>query len=282
MGEYVNSITMIASQVNEDGKEEFYPTSPHEIWVLAFNEETGKYEIPGLASDAEELVKSLTNSEIRTPPDDGKKEQEQEQTEIEDGGSTEYTTPKIEAKAVGISAPTFDYKSDNDITKSVKEELGITSDVDFCSVEDADILGSGDVSVTIQGKQAGAHLDKVKITNPGIYFFRVVLENFYSGMYLYWYPMPQASNVASVAADDEEGKVAFLDKDGNKLEDNRLSEDGQEVVVAAYLEAGKSYSPIIATDAESSTPGSSGSGCEVGGLGIVSLLILAFALRSKQ
>ena len=299
----MTSITLIASQTNKNGKEEFYPTSPHEIWVAEYNSSTGKYEIPGLASDAEELIKTLTSESIPTSDTDntddaddatedpkGNNTGTENDTENNSGNSTGNSTRKIEAKAISISVPKFDYKSDNAITQLVKKLLNVTStDVNLYSIESADVLESGDVSVTIPGKQAGAHLDKIKITYPGIYFFRVALANFYSGMYLYWYPMPQVSNGASVsvvaATNAGEGKAAFLDNDGKELEDsNKLSQDGQEIVVAAYLEA-QTYSPIIATDAEGNLTGSSGSGCDLGfslaGLAVMFLLVIQNAKKSK-
>ena len=68
-------------------------------------------------------------------------------------------------------------------------------------------------------------------------------------------------DVASFEAAANGESYMFLDDNG---QETQIVPDNQHVNIAAYLEAGETYSPVITTEGTTTGPGSSGGGCNAG------------------
>ena len=103
-------------------------------------------------------------------------------------------------------------------------------------------------------------------------------------------------------ADDsnEDGDAVLMDKDGNVI--THTTEDNQEVNVAAYMEAGVEYAPVVTTDVIAANPdepggtdapsdeangmeseewSSSGGGCNAG-FGALAFAALAMIISKRR
>ena len=130
----------------------------------------------------------------------------------------------------------------------------------------------------------------IAVSESGIYVFGLSLDNLNAGAPIYLMLMGESSSASSgmvsSAADDSasEDAYTFLDDEGNEV---NTVPNNKHVNVAAYMEAGKTYAPIITTEATSastttSRKGGSG-GCD-SGFSVYALVLagLSLALRRRK
>lgn len=130
----------------------------------------------------------------------------------------------------------------------------------------------------------------MSITKTGVYVWRSSKLNIPAGTAIFFHSLPQSTgtlpwiegveDAAAQAefkiADDTEKTYTFLDDEGKETS---VVPDNQYVSVAAYLEEGKTYAPVIATAKENTTSnrGSSSSGCNSGLSGLALIIFAGLA-----
>ncbi len=132
-------------------------------------------------------------------------------------------------------------------------------------------------------------LPEIKISVSAIYIFGIDVSNLTPGALIFWYPMLQdnASGVSIAGANlkisDSDSDAVFYDDEGNEI---TTVPDNQHVNVAAYLEAGNTYAPIIATADENSNLaselGGSSGGCDAGLSSMGVLLLVTFFITKRK
>ena len=128
-------------------------------------------------------------------------------------------------------------------------------------------------SITRSGRRIGLVLPVLVITSTGVKVFGLDMSALTVGNLLFLMLNPRAAAVSFFAADDdtdaapttaapEEKDYSFLDADGNEL--TTVPPAGTTVNVAAYMEAGNTYEPIV-TVADAETPGTDTPGTDTPG-----------------
>ncbi|MBR0257696.1 MAG: hypothetical protein IJQ58_08165, partial [Synergistaceae bacterium] len=133
------------------------------------------------------------------------------------------------------------------------------------------------------------YISDIEVSEDKVYVFGVSLDKFAVGSPIYWHS--NATDIATgefVSAADSEEAVIFMRDDGEETDEVPYN---KHVNVAAYLEAGKTYSPTITTTQDSDNTdtgnnriGSSGGGCEAFGLSAAMLagLLIVFMARKQR
>ena len=164
-----------------------------------------------------------------------------------------------------------------------------------------DDLSDEDLAAIPEGQTPAVIIPIIVVDAAKIYVFGVAIPNLQPGAPIFWNPMAQSLTAAGIfsAADyDNTSAYTFLDDDGHET---AVVPANQHINVAAYLEPGKTYAPIITTAASSSGNngngdnnnsegsdetahvGSSGGGCYSGMSLIASVIACGmFLLKRKQ
>ena len=173
---------------------------------------------------------------------------------------------------------------DSDIKVAELPEDAVGSERSIDDVSDEDLA-------SIPANQTPAYvLPIIAVSESGIYVFGLSLDNLNAGAPIYLMLMGESSSASSGmvsgAADDSDSENAytFLDDEGNEV---NTVPNNKHVNAAAYMEAGKTYAPIITTEATSastttSRKGGSG-GCD-SGFSVYALVLagLSLALRRRK
>lgn len=129
------------------------------------------------------------------------------------------------------------------------------------------------------------YLPEIKVSEDAIYVFNVNVATFTTGYTMVWEVTVSASETDElIQASAEEKNAIFLNDDGDII---TTVPANKSVNVAAYFEAGKTYSPVIratatAPDTGKTGVGSSSGGCSAGLGALVSVLAAAFFISKKR
>ena len=115
-------------------------------------------------------------------------------------------------------------------------------------------LTSDDLAAIPETETVAGILPVMVVTRPAIYVFGATLNNLEAGATIFLHMMSDSSSanaaVFSSAADTEDA-YTFLDDNGNEV--TKLPAN-KHVNIAAYMEPGKTYAPVITTGSSSPTP----------------------------
>ena len=125
----------------------------------------------------------------------------------------------------------------------------------------------------------------IVVTKPAVYVFGVTLEELPEGLPIFLHMLSEnASGAMSASATDNAGNAyTFLDDNGNEV---TTLPANKHINIAAYLESGKTYAPVITTTTGGSssggedivgTLGSSNGGCD-SGFSVYALVLAALSL----
>ena len=192
---------------------------------------------------------------------------------------------------------------DTEIAALPEEAAGSERTVDDLSDEDLAAIPEGQTPAVI--------LPIITVTEGKIYVFGVSIPNLEAGAPIFWNPMAQdgaaAAGLFASVSDEDVNAYTFLTDDG---EETAVVPANKHINVAAYLEPGKTYAPVITTEAatvpdnpdnpdnsggnngsddngnanenENVNVGSSGGGCSAG-MNFAALALLAgMFLKRKQ
>ncbi len=133
------------------------------------------------------------------------------------------------------------------------------------SARSIDDVSEEELAQIPEGETPAAILPIMRVERPAVYVFNVVLSNLNVGAPIRMYMMAQPDTVAAefTAADDTdtEDVYTFLNDDGEEI---TTVPANKSVNVAAYMEPGYTYAPLITTTA-SSNSGDDNSGDNSGG-----------------
>ncbi|MBQ7592789.1 MAG: hypothetical protein IJU48_00370 [Synergistaceae bacterium] len=200
--------------------------------------------------------------------------------------------PVIEPIYRRPQTPTIDVSDTNIITTIINTLRRIvsfiTGDTEILDLSSNSSIGtsreltSSETSQIPEGETTAAVLPPVSVDKPAIYVFSVTLDNLTVGdrifLRLLVATVANSQNFQLVTtAENDEDAYMFLDDEGNEITE---VPEGKTVNVAAYMEPGNVYLPVITTDESNETTsslGGSGGGCNTGlsviGLALVGLLI---------
>lgn len=129
------------------------------------------------------------------------------------------------------------------------------------------------------------YLPEIRVSEDAIYVFNVNVATFTTGYTMVWEVTVASSETDElIQASAEEKNAIFLNDDGDII---TTVPANKSVNVAAYFEAGKTYSPVIratatAPDTGKTGVGSSSGGCSAGLGALVSVLAAAFFISKKR
>ena len=129
------------------------------------------------------------------------------------------------------------------------------------------------------------YLPEIRVSEDAIYVFNVNVANFTTGYTMIWEVTVASSETDElIQASAEEKNAIFLNDDGDII---TTVPANKSVNVAAYFEAGKTYSPVIratatAPETGKTGVGSSSGGCSAGLGALVSVLAAAFFISKKR
>ena len=105
-------------------------------------------------------------------------------------------------------------------------------------------------------------LPEMSVDKSAVYVWGVDLDTLEAGAYIFLHMFNENGvDEAGFEASDSGSSYMFLDDSGTEI---KTVPDNQHVNIAAYMEEGKTYSPVITTTASGTDPGSSGGGCSSG------------------
>ena len=104
-------------------------------------------------------------------------------------------------------------------------------------------------------------LPEMSVDKSAIYVCGVDLSDLEAGAAIFLHMFADGVDAANFEAADYGDAYMFLDDDGTETQTVPAN---QHVNIAAYMEAGETYSPVITTTANIRNPGSSGGGCTTG------------------
>ncbi|MBQ7214717.1 MAG: putative Ig domain-containing protein [Synergistaceae bacterium] len=213
--------------------------------------------------------------------------------------SDDITPPDEPHTSDDITPPDEPHTSDDitpseDITPPEPEDIETGPERGVASLNSYELA-----QVSNDRNMVAAVLPEVTVNVAGVYDFTDIdlAENVPIGAVLEWHPFERPSSVVSsafgIAADSG---VQFFDADGREITTVPAS---RNIDVSAYLEAGKTYAPVISavisehndhTESQDIHPeshdtyhvGSSGGGCVSGMYGIWLLSVLGLFLKSKH
>ena len=198
------------------------------------------------------------------------------------------TTPlnldSIGSRIIGL----LGLSSGTEVLELPESSYGSQRDVSDLSDEDRSAIPSNETVVGV--------LPIIVVTRQGVYVFAVTLSNAEAGTNIVLHMMSEntsaSANVFDSASDTEDA-YKFLDDDGNEI---TTVPANKHINIAAYMEPGKTYAPVITTVASSpsptpsptpdnnnnSAPGSSGGGGCDSGFSIYVLALMGLSLISKR
>ena len=181
------------------------------------------------------------------------------------------SNPDTKETVLGVLKDTVPGLPDNTNVVALSEsDSGVSS---VTARESSNVSDADRRYVAEQNQEIAVVLPVVVITESKVYVFGVTLSNLSAGEAIFWQPMEKDTNSSSgfTASDSSKSNAVFLDSQGNKV--TTVPSD-KTVNVAAYLEAGKTYEPLITTASSSSNSDNTNNGTdnnsednEVGGSG---------------
>ena len=193
------------------------------------------------------------------------------------GGSS---TPSAENETVQISTPSISL-TDSKKTE-IKNSLSMLSGRISSTTEVAELPSSavkGNQSVTSSDSSI-VYLPIIEVSEDKVYVFGVSLDKFAIYSPIYWYSNAQVTSTGEFvdAADDGEA-VIFMNDSGVEVSTVPAN---KHVNVAAYLQAGRTYNPVIVTEnTDEKGVGTSSSGCS-SLMGILPAMLAGMLLVFKR
>ncbi len=148
-------------------------------------------------------------------------------------------------------------------------------------------LSSEDLANIPETENVAGVLPIMVVTKSAVYVFGITLGDLRAGAAIFLHMMGENTSGAMVSSSAAETEAyTFLDDDGNEVTTLPVN---KHVNIAAYMESGKTYAPLVTTEAASggedihAGPGSSSGGCDSGFsvLGLV-LAVLGLAVGRKR
>ena len=193
-----------------------------------------------------------------------------------------------------ITPDSKDIKPDSGDIKPDSKDIKPEATIKTGSSRGVSSLTVGEISsIAQEGGLIAAVLPEITVSVSDFYTYKSVdifasvklSDDVPAGYVLKWHPFTRSLTGAMIEATENDSESAeFCDSDGNIITDvpaNRV------VNVSAWLEAGKTYAPVIS--AVSKNPGNSGVGSSSGGCNSVSLglsllgaIMTLFTIRSKK
>lgn len=212
-------------------------------------------------------------------------------TAADAGGHTATATLNITVTSGGVVIPTITPTPTFSLTETLRTairealiaKLGsiITSSTKVVTLPASALNGE----VRAVGTTA-IYLPEIKVSEDAVYVFNVNVANFVVGHVMKWeVTVTDSETDELVEASDAEDNAIFLNDSGEEI---TTVPANKSVNVAAYFEAGKTYSPVITASAATPTPetevgvGSASGGCSAGLGALVSVLAAAFFISKKR
>lgn len=131
-------------------------------------------------------------------------------------------------------------------------------------------------SIMAQGREPAVVLPEISVDVAAVYVFGVSLDNLAEGTKIFLDMTTREVTGSVYSSEEYTGDYTFLNDDGDEVSTVPAN---KHVNVAAYLEAGKIYSPVVTMESSEAAQGvsSSSGGCDSGltlGLMLTGLLIL--------
>ena len=210
-------------------------------------------------------------------------------TATDAGGNTAEATISVTVTGGGTTPkyvdPTPSVAITEALASAVKDALAALLGIDLSGYSVVALPASAFVNgsaVTFVGTNA-VQLPAIKVSEDNIYMFGVPLDNLTAGATMIWeVVVSNAANDEILEASAAEDDAVFIDNNSNIV--TTVPSD-KYVNVAAYFEAGKTYSPTIrttTTDTRDAGVGSASSGCSAGFGAMVSALAAAFFISRKR
>ncbi|MBR1657952.1 MAG: hypothetical protein IJ697_05755 [Synergistaceae bacterium] len=161
------------------------------------------------------------------------------------------------------------------------------SEISQGSPRDYDSLTIGELSMLAnEDSYVAAVLPKITVNSGGFYTFESIdafanvklSPDIPEGSPLVWHPFMRSAENSLSAAEDPNSPAEFYDKNGGVITE---VPSNKTINLSAWLEAGKTYAPVIAALVKSSGENNSG-GCDSVSLGALILVPLAAFLRGKH
>ncbi|MBQ9526430.1 MAG: SYNERG-CTERM sorting domain-containing protein, partial [Fretibacterium sp.] len=153
----------------------------------------------------------------------------------------------------------------------------------------SDLNDTQKAAVSDDNKVPAAVLPKMKPIRTGIFCFKVTLDSSIpEDATLEWHPFPQETNSGSVSTASVQlavdgDKTAVFMKNGQTI--TTVPSD-HEVEVAAYMEAGVTYEPVIAavtsSNPDSPTSNKGSGGCDALSSGLALLALIPLFMRKRS
>ena len=155
----------------------------------------------------------------------------------------------------------------------------------------AQVISSSDIKSRLTASEDQALiLEPLRVTEAGIYYMALSSADLIAGrkLIMHLFVSSDVTASASVAASsitDEGENAVFINSSGEVIDTVPANKD---VNVATYLEANKTYTPVVAmatsssddSSSDSNGPGSSGGGCN--SLSVTALVVLAVAAFKRK
>ena len=241
-----------------------------------------------------------------------------------DPDPTPEPTPSVDPTPATPSTPAVDVQDKATITtiidtlRSLSEALStlITTNTEVAELpasasggeRSIDDVSAEELAAIPEGETPAVILPIMRVERPAVYVFGVQLDTLEVGAYIFLHLMAESTTTTSAvfhSSEQESEAYTFLDDDGNET---KTVPANKHVNVAAYMEPGYTYAPMVTTsdtgttpsptpspepsptptptptpDAQSTNPGSSSGGCNSGFTALLScLLCLTLIGRSKK
>ncbi|MBQ6002619.1 MAG: hypothetical protein IJL18_07195, partial [Synergistaceae bacterium] len=206
------------------------------------------------------------------------------------GGNTATATLSITVTSSGSTVPTISPTPTFTLTEALQSKIR-----DALIAALGSIISSSTRVVTLPASALSGeiravgttaiYLPEIRVSEDAIYVFNVNVANFTTGYTMIWEVTVASSETDElIQASAEEKNAIFLNDDGDII---TTVPANKSVNVAAYFEAGKTYSPVIratatAPETGKTGVGSSSGGCSAGLGALVSVLAAAFFISKKR
>ena len=298
-----------ASLTNGDGE---YYLSPEGEFLMADGTKDGHIKatwyIEKFTPAAESDDKRPDSEDKRPESDDRRPESDDRKPESDDrrpsGGDSSNSITSQTAEATAPSATLQANISKESVVTTVINEIkklfdglpsSITSLTAFNPATDNKSTKSTPTSLTntqqaaidAKSQDVAIIMKPIKVETTGIYVFSVEPEKFSDlepgwPIFIYMFLEPVEAGTVEISAAEENAAI-FINEAGESID--KLPED-KKVNIAAYMEANKDYTPVIATEVSSDDQyaiGASGGGCDsgIGLAGLIALTGLLAAIKRK-
>ena len=123
-------------------------------------------------------------------------------------------------------------------------------------------LTTQELSAISSAEDVAVVLPEMSVDKSAVYVWGVSLSELEEGAYIFLHMFNEDGvDVASFEAAANGDSYMFLDDNGSETQ---TVPSNHHVNIAAYMEAGETYSPVITTTASGADPGSAGGGCSTG------------------